>query len=180
MLKVITGCMFSAKTEHLISFVRKESYKKNAHIILIKPLKDTRSDDIRTHYGLSSYGMNNNITFLALDKLTSLLPHDGDTIAIDEFQFFSKADADALLTFNKVFDIQIMVAGLALDSRGEDFGSVPYLMARCDEVEMLHAYCHNCGRRATRTQRKKKEGEQIMIGNSNSYEAACLRCWYPQ
>lgn len=180
MLTVVTGCMFSGKTEFLLSLARKSIYRK-IPIILIKPQLDTRDLNIKTHYGDEFKNSGELTTLLSLPSLLFLRenpPPNNTCLLIDEFQFFKKVDLDIVLELNKQ-DISIHVFGLALDSRGEDFGHMPSLMARADKIIMLHAYCAVCDDRATRTQRKRNVGDTILIGGSESYEPRCIKCWQP-
>lgn len=181
-LKVIAGCMFSAKTETLISLIKKESYR-GVRVIVIRPSIDTRNDELESHSGFKLDRDNKNIQIIktnsAKNMIKALKPIMGEPIFVDEFQFFNKEDAEYLLSLS-MKGYEITVCGLALDSRGEDFGFMAWLMARATEVQILNAYCHRCGKPAFRTQRKYDRGDQVLIGSSNDYEAACSEHWMPR
>ena len=78
--------------------------------------------------------------------------------------------------------IRVMVAGLDLNFRGEPFGVMPQLLTSAEFVTKLTAICMKCGAPATRSQRliNGKPADYndpiIMIGASESYEAACRHC----
>ena len=70
--------------------------------------------------------------------------------------------------------------GLDLDSKGNPFGSMPYLLALADKVTKVAAVCMWCGEDATRSQRVVDSTEQVLVGAADSYEARCLKHWSPQ
>lgn len=180
-LSVVTGCMMAGKTEYLISLIKKESYRQTK-VIVIRPIVDTRTDQLESHAG-TLLEENKNIvvykTNSAKQMLESIKPQTNEPIFVDEFQFFNKEDAEYLLKLSTK-GYEVTVCGLALDSRGEDFGYMAWLMSRATDVKTLHAYCSKCGEKAWRTQRKYDMGEQVLIGGKDEYEAACFKCWRPQ
>ena len=50
-IEVITGCMFSGKTEELIKRVTQAKEEENKSVIVFKPIQDTRylEDIVRSH-----------------------------------------------------------------------------------------------------------------------------------
>ena len=77
---------------------------------------------------------------------------------------------------------RVVVAGLDQDFRGLPFGSLPELLCRAELVDKLQAVCHRCGGPATMTQRlvdgrpAAADGETIVVGALDSYEARCRAC----
>jgi thymidine kinase len=62
---------------------------------------------------------------------------------------------------------------------------MPRLLAMADEVAKLKAVCHDCGEPALYTQRlvggrpAPFNGETVVIGGLDSYEARCRACFEP-
>jgi len=177
-LTVITGPMFSGKSEELVRRVKKYKYKTNK-ICYLKPEIDNRStgnhtNGIYTHAGnwldLDTYLINGN------SKCRLLVPEDTDLIVIDEVQFFNTTILDDInywLLKNKT----IIAAGLDLDSEGKPFGLMPSLLCQAFDVVKLTAVCLTCKKEATRTRRKVRVASQILIGGSKEYEPLCFTCW---
>lgn len=186
MITAITGTMLSGKTEKLISLINKESYR-DEKVFVIRPSTDDRTEELISH-GNIKLNKKDNICVYKTNSLTDLLfdleqkadLKISNPIFVDEFQFFHEIDADYLIACSKK-GFNIFAAGLTLDSRGRDFGAMPYLLARADEIQLLKAYCALCKtREATRTYRLTNTGNQIMVGGKDNYEARCIQCWSPQ
>ena len=198
-LEVITGCMFSGKTEELIRRVERERIalsarakltreKERGGVIVFKPSIDLRysPEGIVTHYkrGLSAHNLvPGQESMASLEKLVGKAELERATvIAFDEAQFFSWKIVrlcKALVNRGK----RVIVAGLDLTFAGQPFGPMPDLMALADEVQKLHAVCVRCGAEATRTQRlingnpAPANAKVIVVGGTKMYEARCLGCW---
>ena len=99
-------------------------------------------------------------------------------VGIDEAQFFD----DDLLSVCKVLasnGTRVVVAGLDTDYRGHPFGPMPNIMCEADYLDKLRAICVKCGNPATYTPRRTKDSEQILIGETDIYEARCRNCFEP-
>lgn len=169
-LTVITGPMFSGKSEELIRRIRRAEIAKRK-IAVFKPLIDTRSP--------GQICTRNNICVQASEvesaaDLLSLVD-DHDVVAIDEVQFFDERIvevAEELFKRGK----HVYLAALHTDYRGKPFGYIPQLMAIPEaEVVKLTAVCMQCMEPAHRTQRITPQGDQIQVGDKE-YEARCHRC----
>jgi thymidine kinase len=186
-LEVITGCMFSGKTEELIRRLERVRIARK-NIVLFKPTIDTRYSQraIVTHYGrqFSAHLLPSGDEELhVLDEIAGAGQIDAATVvAFDEGNFFSDKLpklCEALVEHGK----RVIVAGLDLTFAGEPFGPMPTLMALADEVAKLHAVCVKCGGEATRTQRlidgkpAPPSDEVIKVGGKEFYEARCLACY---
>ncbi|MFB6290851.1 MAG: thymidine kinase [Candidatus Bipolaricaulia bacterium] len=186
-LEVITGCMFSGKSEELIRRVDRANIAGQT-TLLFKPHLDDRysKNAVVTHYGrefeakllktgkesVSELG-----EVAGPDKLESV-----DLVAFDEGNFFSVELTEVigdLITRNK----RVIVAGLDLTFAGEPFHPMPELMAEADRLDKLHAVCTECGDAATRTQRlidgepAPADDQVIKVGGKGDYEARCRDCW---
>ena len=186
-LEVITGCMFSGKTEELI---RRLERVRIAHgqILLFKPTIDDRysRNAIVTHYGREFEAHLLPSGSESIETLTEIIGEEGlragAVVAFDEGNFFSEKLpllCEALVTMGK----RVIVAGLDLTFAAEPFSPMPTLMALADQVDKLHAVCVKCGKNATRSQRLI-DGEPapvndpvIKVGGIGSYEARCRDCY---
>ena len=173
-IEVICGTMFSGKTEELIRRLRRAQIAKMSTTIF-KPLFDTRYSDtqIVSHNQMK---MDSRLVKSSAEILP--LSQDSKVVGIDEAQFFD----DDLLPICKELasnGTRVIVAGLDTDYRGLPFGPMPELMCEADYLDKLRAICVKCGNPATYTQRRTKDSEQILIGETDIYEARCRNCFEP-
>jgi len=183
MLQVITGPMYSGKTEELIKRLT-EARNKGQQVLLFKPNIDTRygRDDVVSHNGVHFKAHSLNVG--QEDKLWNSAPlsyavKQSSLVAFDEGNLFSVALIN-LCRVIMAMHIDVIVAGLDLDCRGEPFFPIPTLMAMADKVDILTAWCEVCGRTATKTQRiTPGDGSLIQVGGKEMYEARCSWCFVP-
>ena len=193
-LTVITGCMFSGKTEELIRLLERERIAREARgskvpeILVFKPSIDSRygANVIATHYGKDLSAKNlvpGRESILEIEKIVGVERLKMATvIAFDEAQFFSKKLpklCEELVDMGK----KVIVAGLDLTFARKPFGPMPDLMALADEISKLHAVCVKCGAEATCTQRlidgkpAPATEKVIVVGGAEFYEARCRNCY---
>ena len=183
-LHVITGCMFSGKTEELLRLLRRASVGGRT-VLLIRPHADTRTPaevaESRSgaRYECTSVGS-------AHDIASTVMKAPVEVVAIDEIEFFGPEVADVA---NRLATdgYEVIVAGLDTDFAGRPFGALPTLLALADTVTKLTAVCTfpGCGEEATRTQRLVNnepaaiDDPLIVIGGTEDarepdrYEARC-------
>ena len=171
-IEVICGSMFSGKTEELIRRLNRARIAK-LKVGIVKPSLDTRYDanDIVSHNAsvIPSTPVAN-----AADILT--LVADCEVVGIDEAQFFDSAIVDVcqqLADDGK----RVIVAGLDMDFAGKPFGCIPQLMATAEFVTKVHAICVVCGDVAHYSYRLVPSQERVLLGETDSYEARCRRCF---
>ena len=174
-LEVITGSMFSGKTDELIRRLRRATIARQK-VQVFKPAIDIRYavEKVTSHAG-------NDFSAISVsrsdDILTRLLP-DTTVIAVDEAQFFEKSIVSIAQSLADK-GIRVIVAGLDTDFRGEPFGPMPEFMAKAEIVDKLHAICMVCGEQASRTQRLVNgkpafyDDPVVIVGASELYEARC-------
>ncbi len=183
-LKGISGSMFAGKTELLIrEAIRAEIADKK--VLVFKPAIDNRwgiVDKIRSHSGAEHDAYVVKQSADILEYVTS----ETEIVAIDEIQFFDPEIIDVVSALLEA-DIQVIFAGLSLDFRGEPFGSMPELLAMCDEIDKPTAICtkvvdgKKCGASATRTQRvingqpANYNDPLVLIDAEQSYKARCVK-----
>ncbi len=188
-LKVITGPMFSGKSEELIRLMRRHTYARK-RIIAIKPKTDTRQNGIRSRQ-INEAG--ESITFAEFPALevsdraelsAIVTEHIPDVLAIDECHFFGPWITEYIhsLLVDPKNNLIIYIVGLDQESHCKTFGPMGDLMALADEVVKMKAICFNCGQEANVTIDKsgtvRGEGE-IRPGDIEIYEARCRTCWRP-
>ena len=174
-LEVITGSMFSGKTDELIRRLRRAKIARQK-IQVFKPIIDDRYDvnKVSSHSGREFEATPVN----DVDEIRELLEVDTTVVAIDEAQFFEKEIIPFAedLADNR---IRVIIAGLDTDFRGEEFGPVPRLLALAERIDKLHAICMVCGNTALRTQRlvdgvpANYNDPVVVVGASELYEARC-------
>ena len=67
----------------------------------------------------------------------------------------------------------LILAGLDKNFKAEPFGSMPELLAIADNVQKLIALCNVCGSQATFTYRISNNDSEVLVGDSENYEARC-------
>jgi len=170
-IEIVCGPMFSGKTEELIRRVRRAQIAQQK-VQIFKPERDDRysKKDIVSH---SSQSVEAVPVQKSIDIL-HLLYDSTRIVAIDEVQFF---DEDIVKVVSKLArrGCRVICAGLDQDYRGVPFGPMPDLLGVADEVTKIHAICTVCGAPATKTYRRPevKSSEQVLVGETNFYEARC-------
>jgi thymidine kinase len=178
-MEVITGPMFSGKSEELIRRLKRAQIAK-LRVASFKPNIDLRyqPDAISSHSA-------HTIEALAVpdvERLRSALfsaPDDFDVVGIDEAQFFTEslvALAMDLVHAGK----RVILAGLDTTFAGEPFPPMPSLMAVADDVVKLSAVCTLCGAPAIHTQRLGTNQQLVVVGAEGVYEARCRACFRPE
>jgi thymidine kinase len=171
-IEVICGCMFSGKTEELISRVE-IAKKAGLSIAAFKPSIDTRYDET----SIVSHNLNSIIASPVENSFSILVSgFVCQMVAIDEAQFFDEGLPD-VCTALAAKGIHVIIAGLDMDYRGQPFGAMPNLMAIADELTRLYAVCVKCGAPATLSYRTASSESKILIGEKESYEPRCKICF---
>jgi thymidine kinase len=174
-LEVITGSMFSGKSEELIRRLRRAQIARQK-VQIFKPAIDDRfSDDaIVSHSEMKIGSTNISSSRELLDKVEA----DTDVVGIDEGQFF---DAELPAVCNELADRgkRVIVAGLDQDYLGKPFEPMPQLLAVAEYITKTLAICMVCGGPANHTQRLVASKERVLVGASGTYEARCRHCFDP-
>lgn len=175
-LEVISGCMFSGKTEELLRQLKRAKIAKQI-IQVFKPALDTRygKERVATHDKESLPA----VPVTSAQEILNLVQPKTHVVGIDESQFFDSQILDVVETLaNSHF--RVIVAGLDTDYLGRPFGSMPQLLAKADLIRKQYAICMICGDAATRTQRLIKNSDAILLGSQDSYEARCRKHFDPE
>jgi len=178
-IEVISGVMFSGKSEELLRRIRRALIAKR-RVQLFKSHLDDRYGGVFTVSSHDGHKAEAIPVSSSVQIAEAVLP-EVDVVAIDEAQFL---DMGVVKVANALADrgFRVIVAGTDMDFRGEPFGPIPQLLAIAEKVDKLHAICVRCGDLATRNQRlidgepAPAEGPTIQVGGSESYEARCRNC----
>jgi len=171
-VELITGSMFSGKTEELIRRLRRAQFA-GLKVEIFKPSLDKRYSETRvvSHDETS-------ITSTPVDNASAILLLAGEVnvIGIDEAQFFDNSIVDVC---NALADngIRIVVAGLDMDFMGKPFGPMPALLSIAEYVTKVHAICMRCGNLAQYSYRKSEEEQVVVLGEKDKYEPLCRDCF---
>jgi thymidine kinase len=174
-LEVITGSMFSGKSEELIRRVRRAQIARQK-VQLFKPRVDNRfADDLIVSH--SDMKMPSEAVATAREVLDGVRP-DTEVVAIDEGQFFDAAIVEVVgLLADR--GLRVIVAGLDQDYMGRPFEPMPQLLAVAEYVDKTLAICMRCGAPANRSQRLVASTDRVVVGGADQYEARCRRCFQP-
>lgn len=174
-VEVIVGSMFSGKTDELIRRLRRATIARQK-VQVFKPAIDNRYNEskVTSHAGGEFAAK----PIRSSKEILGNLEPNTTVLAIDEAQFF---DDDIVSIVDKlaILNLRVIIAGLDTDFRGEPFGMMPFLMAKAEQVDKLHAICMVCGESASRTQRLVNgkpahyHDPVVIVGASELYEARC-------
>jgi thymidine kinase len=174
-IEVITGSMFSGKSEELIRRIRRAQIARQK-VQVFKPRVDDRfaTDHIISHSDIRLPSENVSSARALLDAVDP----DTDVVGIDEGQFF---DLELPMICNTLADggKRVIVAGLDQDYLGKPFEPMPQLLAIAEYITKTLAICMVCGNPANHTQRLVANSERVLLGAQGMYEARCRQCFDP-
>jgi thymidine kinase len=172
-IEVITGGMFSGKSEELLRRLRRALIARQK-VQVFKPAADIRhrpervvTRDLREVSALAVAGSR---------ELRAALVADVQVVGIDEAQFFDDGLID-VATELADRGVRVIIAGLDQDFMRRPFGPMPALLSLAEFVDKMHAICVVCGQPAHFTQRTAGGEELVQVGDSESYEARCRACY---
>ncbi|GAB3693477.1 thymidine kinase [Halorubrum pallidum] len=180
-IEVISGSMFSGKTEELLRRLRRAEVAGQS-VAVYTPAVDDR-------YGETTIGSHAGRQWEA-----TVIDNEGEgpldilgdepapeVVAVDEANFFSNALVAACETLADRGS-RVIVSGTDQTFRGEPFEPLPQLMATAEYVDKLQAICSQCGEPASRNQRliggepAHVDDPTILVGADETYEARCRDC----
>jgi len=172
-IEVISGPMFSGKTEELLRRLKRARIA-NLPIAIFKPIVDNRYSELNIVSHDANY-----YPSLVISHAADMTKHAGNAkvVAFDEAQFFDDGLPGVAEQLARQ-GIRVIAAGLDKDSAGKPFGPMPDLMAMADFVTKLSAICVVCGAQATYSYRKTHGSGTILVGAKESYEPRCRKCFY--
>jgi thymidine kinase len=178
-IEVITGVMFSGKSEEMIRRVRRALIARKEAQVFKSHLDDRYSGvyAVSSHNGsfVEAEPVNNSTEIVRLIRPTT------EVVAVDEVQFLDDGLIDVATNLADR-GVRVILTGTDMDFRGEPFGIMPDLLALAEVVQKLHAICVVCGDLACRNQRlidgepALYDSPTIMVGGQEKYEARCRNC----
>lgn len=173
-IEVVSGCMFSGKTEELIRRL-KRALIAQVHVQAFKPAIDDRyaARELASHAGRVLEGT----PVASVEEIRRSLSPQTEVVGIDEAQFFDVTLVE--LAEELAHDgRRVIVAGLDLDYLGRPFGCIPELMARAEYVTKTLAICVLCGNPASRSHRTVHgDASVVRVGAAESYQPLCRCCF---
>lgn len=171
-IEVISGCMFSGKTEELIRRLKRVKFA-NQKVEIFKPVTDTR------YHATNVVSHDENLipsTPVSHSEQILLLTNDIEVVGIDEAQFFDM-ELPRVCDLLAARGLRVIIAGLDMDFSGKPFGPMPDLLARAEYATKVHAICVRCGNLASYSFRKSPEKSQVLLGEKDLYEPRCRACF---
>lgn len=170
------GAMGSSKTANalMVEYNYRERGKK---ALLVKPMTDQRDGEriVSSRIGLKA----NCIWTEEMMQMSDEELQQYDCIIVDEAQFCTKEQIEAMVHYVDDLNIPVICYGLRADFRNELFTGSLWLFAWADVIEEIKTVCW-CGRAAKcnarfRNNKIVREGEQVMLGGNDSYIALCRK-----
>ncbi|UVD81856.1 thymidine kinase [Mycoplasma iguanae] len=175
MIEVITGPMFSGKSDELLKRIITLSYA-NVKTLIFKPTFDTRfsDDEIVSRSGakMKAYNVKDS---QQIREIISQQKSKFKAIAIDEVHFFDK---DLIFLIDELANsgYRVIVSGLDQDFLRRPFTIMPQLLAMAEHIDKLQAICVVCKNAASTTFRKVNKSNIKLIGDTDEYESRCRSC----
>ena len=164
--------MFSGKTEELIRRLGRAQIAKQK-VAIFKPSADNRYEE--------NYLVSHNqrkIKSIQVQNTDMILGYrdKADVFGIDEAQFFDQSIVEVCRDLaNK--GRRVVIAGLEKDYLAKSFGPMPELLVDAEYITKVNAICMNCGDPANFSHRISSEKKQVVVGETDKYEALCRRCY---
>ena len=169
------GAMGSSKTANAI-MVRHNYLERGQRVLMLKPRLDNRDGETMI---ASRSGLRCHCHFI--EDLDRFNVRDYDCLIVDEAQFLTRAQVERLVRVVDIDNVPVIAYGLRCDFRNELFEGSQWLLAWADTIEEVKTICW-CGKKAVCNARvvdgkMVREGEQIVLGGSESYVSLCRRHW---
>lgn len=171
-IEIVTGSMFSGKTEELIRRIKRAEIAQQK-VGIFKPKIDKRysEKDVVSHDAKS-------IPSIPVTEAKEILDYAADleVVGIDEAQFFEN-DLPEICNHLAYNGKRVIIAALDMDFNGKPFGPVPALMAIAEYVTKVHAICMKCGNLANYSHRLSNKQKLVVLGEKDIYEPLCRSCY---
>ncbi|NQT49083.1 hypothetical protein HQ571_00130 [Candidatus Kuenenbacteria bacterium] len=191
-IEVITGCVFSGKSDEGSKRITKECYAKGRNVLILTPNTGRRKITI-CHSGeevdtkdqfVSRAGKSHPAFEIPHDnpeKVFELLKEGTTTVVFEEAQFFNKTLIDVCHCLATKYKLRVIVIGLDKDLFNRGFGSMPELMIAAESVKKELATCLHCGsQNANSSWLPPKYWKELKEGNilpGDAFEPACRSCY---
>lgn len=184
-IEIITGGMFSGKTEELINRLKRVTYAQR-EIQLFKPIQDDRysKNFVVSHEGVKMEA----IVVKDVSEMRAHISSETFTVGIEEAQFFGE-DLVPLVEDLANEGKRVILACLDKDLAGKPFlhkgqNVIPQLLCLAEQITKLQAVCMVCGEDANFSQcinqgvldgLQGKKGSQIIVAGKGDFEPRCRR-----
>jgi len=180
-LTVVTGPMFSGKTEHLVKEILYRSFFNGRNpddVVVFKPAWERRygDDEIVSHAGAR-------VRALAVRRSEEVwnAARPASLAVFDEVQFFTppffSGDFIDLIRELRGSGRDVVGAGLNMDYLGHAFEITAALMAEASELIRLTADCVHCAAPATHSARLDDAQARFEVGAEDRYAPMCANHW---
>ncbi len=174
-LHLITGPMFSGKTEELVKRI-KEKTAAGARVTVVLYDKDIRygTSAITSHAG-SMVLQSETVAVLSTPRLGDVEIRTSD-VFVDEGQFF---DDLAVVGAWANKGLNVTVTALDSDFLRRPFKSVASFRIPWNSIVLLAGTCNVCKvRPSVYSMRTVKNDALILIGGADMYQAVCAECYH--
>ena len=175
------GAMGSSKTANAL--ITKFNYEERGmKVWLLKPAMDDRDgkDIIKSRVGLACR------CFVVTPETNIVNEYEKlsgyDAVIVDEAQFLTPKQIDELRYIVDNMNVPVLCFGLRTDFLTHVFPGSLRLLEIADSISEIKTICR-CGSKATVNARIDEQGnvitdgEQVLIGGNDSYEAMCYSCY---
>lgn len=178
LVKVITGEMFSGKSQELARLII-EGLTNEMEVQVFYPESASRGSNRDIEHRLPTWHSQLNLYPVPKGNaswLLSMTRRSADIVAIDEAQFFSDEIVQVVKTLRREGKL-VLIGGLDKDYQENPFGRMGDLMCIANDVVKFHAFCAHCQcQDAFVSYRLTEEEGQVVIGESN-YVPLCEDCY---
>lgn len=177
------GTVGSAKTLNLLA-VAHNYRQQGKKVLLIRPELDIRfgAESIKSRAGLEM------TADILLTPSTPLLERDFEGVScilVDEAQFLTRHNIEALREITRLKEIPVICYGLRTDFRTRLFEGSLRLMELADSIEEVKSTCHYCNRKSMANLKHVNgvatlEGPAVQLGAEERYYPTCYQCYNRQ
>lgn len=177
------GAMNSGKSTAILQAAYNYE-ERDQTVIICKPTIDTKDEAVFSRLGSKReidlpVGPDDDLYAKFMEQFDYL---DVDCLIVDEAQFLSRSQIDALFLITAKLDIPVIAYGLRTDFQTRAFPGSARLLELAHSIEEMKTICR-CGRKAIFNGRKidghfVREGSQVAIdGQQAEYESLCGHCY---
>ena len=178
------GAMNSSKTANLL-MVAWNYRSQDKKVLLVKPRIDDRyGEDMICSRAIDGVKADL-IMDSSMDNFDSLLIKDLYCVLVDEAQFLSEKNVEALRELTK--EIPVICYGLRTDYRSRLFTGSKRLLELADVIEEVKTICVKCDRKAIINAKFYTDNANRVIirdgsadpdlGAEEKYQPMCWKCW---
>jgi thymidine kinase len=177
-LTAIAGPMFGGKSTATLKRIlwAKNGEGRTVHVFKIAFDDRYADQEIVSHDGLRAPAQ-------SISSIPDTVFSTNDIVFLDEIQFYQapyfEGDVVGWVKTLLAQGIEVVVAGLDMDWKGDPFEITAKFLAMANVTEKLTAHCTVCGRPASKTFKKHTDANtgSVELGAHETYEARCNSHW---